>query len=147
MDEVLGTGNMIQEATDEEQIAAKLALQSGAAGKALTTGVDAITSKPVANVAAKTAGVLAKGTTQLVAGTAKVTASTIDAATTAINQAGQTTTTDSRGRELTRNKTTGRLEKKAEGTKLRETGQKLANKAKAAKDAICLLYTSPSPRD
>ena len=136
MDEVLGTGNMIQDATDEEQIAAKLALQSGAAGKALTTGVDAITSKPVANVAAKTAGLAAKTTGQLVAGTAKVTASTIDAATTAINQAGQTTTTDSRGRELTRNKTTGRLEKKAEGTKLRETGQKLANKAKAAKDAM-----------
>tara|TARA_E500000331_G_scaffold99303_3_gene96124 strand:+ start:6937 stop:8880 length:1944 start_codon:yes stop_codon:yes gene_type:complete len=135
MDEVLGTGNMIQEATDEEQIATKLALQSGAAGKVLTTGVDAITSKPVANVAAKTAGLAAKGTVMAAEGLTKVTASTIDAATTAINQAGQTTTTDSRGRQLTRNTTTGRLEAKAEGTRLRQGIDDLAQKANAAKAA------------
>ncbi len=135
-DNFFGTGDRIQEATDEEQIAAKLALQSGAAGKALTTATDIVTSRPVAQAAVGAAGLAAKGTGFLAAKGTQVTASAIDAATTAINQAGQTTTKDSRGRELTRNKTTGRLEQKAKGTELRKTVDTLADKAKAAKAAV-----------
>ena len=136
IDDFLGTGSMIQDASAEAQIATKLALQSGVAGKTLTTGVDAVTSKPVATAAAKTAGLAVKGTTATVAGLAKVSAIGIDAATTAVNQAGQTTTKDSRGRDMTRNKKTGKLEAKVENKKtLRKGIDTIAAKANAVANA------------
>ncbi len=140
VDDYLGTGNRIQEATDEEQIAAKLALQSGLAGKTLTTGVDALTSKPVAQAAVGATGLAAKGTGWLAGKTAQVSASVIDSATTAMSQAGQTISKTPEGRTVARNNKTGQFAKPGKGTELRKgldaSTDWLANKANAAKNIV-----------
>lgn len=136
LDELLGTGTMIQDATAEEQIAAKVAMQSGAAGKALQAVPEV--AGPVARTALKTGAtatsLAAKVTTGVVSTGAKLGALAFDAAETGINRAGQTTTTDSRGRELTRNRKSGEFAKPVENT--RRAGNavdNLASRANAAK--------------
>ena len=137
MDEVLGTGNMIQDATDEEQIAAKVAMQSGAAGKLLKTGVDVApaVAKTVLKTGATTAAKITNFTAGVVEGGARLGAEALDARQTAMNRAGQTTTTTPKGRTITRD-SQGRFAKPGEisTTKLDKVND-LASKANAAKSA------------